>query len=248
MSKSQVVKELHRSARKNFTRRSYEMRGIDDTHQIDLVEMIPYALENKNHKYILVVIDTFSKYAWVKKLKNKSGPEATRAMELIFKENPNRIPKNIQSDLGKEFYNSKFQNLMRRYNINHYSTFTKCKASIVERFNRTFLNKLWQQFSLQGSHKWLKQLDDIIEDYNSSKHSTIKMRPIDVSESNRNRLLHDIYRANTTIQTTVVPKFKLNDYVRISKFKSIFEKGYTPNWTTELFKIVKVLPTDPITY
>lgn len=74
------------------------------------------------------------------------------------------------------------------------------------------------------------------------------MRPIDVSLVNQKKLLHNVYRANTTIRTTVVPKFKLNDYVRISKFKTIFEKGYTPNWTTEIFKIVKVLPTDPITY
>lgn len=182
MSKEQVVFELHRPARKNFKRRRFEMRGINDTFQIDLVEMIPFASENRGYKYLLMVIDTFSKYAWIKKLKNKTGKEVTKAMEDILKENPDRCPANIQSDLGKEFYNSHFQGLMKHYHINHYSTFTKLKASIVERFNRTFLNKLWQQFSLQGSYKWLAHFENIVQVYNRTRHRTIKMRPIDVNE------------------------------------------------------------------
>lgn len=63
MSKEGVVNEIHRSARKNFTRRAYRMRGINDTFQADLIEMIPYSTVNKNYKYILTVIDVFSKYA-----------------------------------------------------------------------------------------------------------------------------------------------------------------------------------------
>lgn len=248
--KLDVVHELHHSARKNFPRRSFEMRGINDTFQIDLVEMIPYAKENKGFKYLLVVIDTFSKYAWIKKLKNKSGPEVTSAMQLILNENPARIPINIQSDMGKEFYNSHFQKLMKRYHINHYSTFSHLKASIVERFNRTFLNKLWQQFSLQGSHKWLSLIDVIVYNYNHTKHRTIKMRPIDVNVSNEAAILKNIYgqMKKTVIKTNKPQKFNVGDYVRISKYKSVFEKGYTPNWSTEIFKIVKILPTNPTTY
>lgn len=248
MSKAQVISELHYPARKNFKRRPFEMRGINDTFQIDLVEMIPFASENKGYKYLLMVIDTFSKYAWIKKLKNKTGKEVTKAMEEILKENPNRRPANIQSDLGKEFYNSHFQELMKRYHINHYSTFTKLKASIVERFNRTFLNKLWRQFSLQGSHKWLSHFESIVQLYNRTRHRTIKMRPIDVTKHNQYELLRTVYSLKPILKTNKSPKFQINDYVRISKFKTIFEKGYTPNWTTEIFKITQILPTFPITY
>lgn len=248
MSKKQVVNELHHAARKNFQRRSFEMRSINDTFQIDLVETIPFAKQNKGYKYLLMVIDTFSKYAWIKKLKTKTGKEVTKAMEEILRENPHRCPKNIQSDLGKEFYNSNFQELMKRYRINHYSTYTKLKASIVERFNRTFLNKLWRQFSLQGSHNWLTHFEKIVNTYNRTKHRTIKMRPIDVNERNQNILLRSVYKLNGTINANETSKFQLNDYVRISKFKTIFEKGYTPSWTTEIFKITKILPTHPITY
>lgn len=246
MSKEQLVNELHHAARKNFQRRPFEMRGIDDTFQIDLVEMIPFANENRGYKYLLMVIDTFSKFAWIKKLKNKTGKEVTKAMEEIFKENPTRCPKNIQSDLGKEFYNSNFQQLMRRYHINHYSTFTKLKASIVERFNRTFLNKLWRQFSLQGSPKWLALYEKIVNTYNRTKHRTIKMRPIDVNAQNQNELLNSVYKMRFVLKKS--PKFHVNDYVRMSKYKTIFEKGYTPNWTTEIFRISKILQTHPITY
>lgn len=248
MSKEQVVNELHHSARKNFPRRRYVMRGVNDTFQADLVEMIPYSTQNCGYRYILMVIDVFSKRAWAEKLKNKTGVEVTKAMTSIFENYPNNIPHNMHTDQGKEFYNTHFQRLMRTHNINHYSTYSKLKASIVERFNRTILNKLWRQFSLQGTHKWLSQLQPIIWKYNRTVHRTIKMRPIDVDRQNEDRLLHTVYKNNQMVNINVKNKFKINDYVRISKFKSLFEKGYTPNWSTEIFRIAKVLPTEPITY
>lgn len=248
MSKEQVVNELHHSARKNFPRRHYVMRGMNDTFQADLVEMIPYSKQNGGYRYILMVIDVFSKRAWAEKLKNKTGEEVTKAMKSIFVNNPNNIPHNIHTDQGKEFYNQHFQRLMRTHNINHYSTYSKLKASIVERFNRTILEKIWRQFSLQGSYKWLNILQPIIWKYNRTVHRTIKMRPIDVEKQSEDRLLRTVYKNNQVVNINVKNKFKINDYVRISKFKTIFEKGYTPNWSTEIFRIVKALPTEPITY
>lgn len=250
MSKAGLVRELHRSARKNFPRRKYVMVGIDDTFQSDLIEMIPHAKQNRGYKYILVVIDTFSKFAWLEALKNKTGVEVTKAMRSIFVKNPNRIPRSLQTDKGKEYYNSTFQNLMKSYHIKHYSTHTTKKASIAERFNRTFLNRLWYEFSMQGSHKWLNLLQPIVNAYNSTVHSTIKMKPIEVEKSNENRLLNTVYRQNQTIDifNDKQNKFKIGDYVRISKYKHLFEKSYTPNWTVEVFKITKMLPTTPVTY
>lgn len=253
MSKKDVVQELHRGARRNFPRRSYVMRGINDTFQADLVEMIPYAQQNKGYRYILMVIDVFSKRAWAKELKNKTGEEVTKAMASIFAEYPNHIPRNLHTDQGKEFYNHQFQSLMKKHGINHYSTFSKMKASIVERLNRTILNKIWHQFSLQGSHDWLSNLQRVINEYNASHHRTIQMKPIDVTEANQSDLLKTVYKQsenpfNLYKLNNRKSKFKVNDYVRISKFKALFEKGYTPNWSTEIFQISKILPTKPITY
>lgn len=247
MTKQGVVNELHKPARKNFIRRSYVMKGKDDTFQADLVEMIPYATVNRNFRYILCVIDTFSKYAWTMPLKNKTGEEVTKAMREIF-EKDKRIPKNLHTDQGKEFYNSKFQALMKTYRINHYSTFSKMKASIVERFNRTLLSNLWKMFSFNGSHKWLNILQSVTSLYNNSVHRTIRMKPIDVNDENSEELMQTVYKYNNTLNTSINAKYKLNDYVRISKYKSIFEKGYTPNWSTEIFQIHKILCTNPRTY
>lgn len=240
----------HRSARKKFPRRSYVMRGINDTFQADLIEMQPWSNQNRGYRYILMVIDVFSKRAWAIPLKNKTGPEVTQAMATIFKTNPQHIPRNMHTDQGKEFYNAQFQQLMRTHEINHYSTYSTLKASIVERLNRTILNRLWRLFSLQGSHKWLNNLQSIMDSYNETKHRTIKMRPIDVNAQNESLLLRTVYQKNQTLANKAKnkPKFKVNDNVRVSKYKSLFEKGYTPNWSTEIFKIVKVSPTEPITY
>lgn len=248
MSKKQVVEEIHRAARKHFPRRHYIMRGLNDTFQVDLVEMIPYSSQNRGYRYILMVIDVFTKRAWAKELKNKTGEEVTKAMTSIFSKNLEHIPRNLHTDQGKEFYNQNFQKLMKKHGINHYSTYSKLKASIVERLNRTILNKLWQQFSLQGSHKWLNHLQSIMKLYNSTVHRKIKMRPIDVNAQNEKYLLHTVYKENYSLYVNKINKFEEKDYVRISKFKTLFEKGFTPNWTTEIFQITNILPTEPVTY
>lgn len=248
--KQQIVDELHRNVRKNFPRRSYVMRGINDTFQADLIEMQPWANQNRGYRYILMVIDVFSKQAWAKQLKNKTGVEVTQAMATIFKTNPQNIPVNMHTDQGKEFYNTHFQRLMHTHGINHYSTYSTLKASIVERLNRTIMNRLWRVFNLQGSHKWLNNLQPIMDSYNSTKHRTIQMRPIDVNKQNEADLLRTVYRKNQTLNVYAkkTNKFKVDDHVRVSKYKSLFEKGYTPNWSTEIFKVVKISPTEPITY
>lgn len=245
MSKLELVNELHRQARRNFVRRKTQMMGIEDTLQADLVEMIPYASKNKNMKYILTVINIFSKKAYARALKNKTALEVTRAMTSILNSMNHPIQK-LHVDEGKEFYNTPMKKLLQQRNINIYSTFTTKKAAIVERFNRTLKNKMWKQFSLRGSYKWIDILQSLVSDYNQTKHRTIKMKPDDVTRNDENFLLNTVYKPIETIPSKA--KFKIGDFVRISKYKHVFSKGYTPNWTTEIFKIRKVQKTSPITY
>lgn len=243
MSKLQVVTELHRPARKTYPRRHVITKGIDDLWQVDLVEMIPYARTNKGYKYLLTVIDVFSKYAWAEPVKTKSADNVTTAMLKIFK--LGRVPKNIQSDHGKEFYNSKFKKLMSDYGINHYSTFSTMKASVIERFNRTLKEKMWFEFSLKGKYEWIPILADLLKRYNEKKHRTIGMAPVSVTKKVEKQLLDTVY---SHLKIAGPAKFKIGDHVRVSKVKSIFEKGYTPNWSAEIFVIKKVQITNPVTY
>ncbi|XP_066587590.1 uncharacterized protein [Prorops nasuta] len=239
--KKQLVQELHVPARRNFPRRKVIIRGFDDLWQADLVDMRYYV--DTGHHYILTVIDTLSKYGWAVALKAKSGKEVTTAMGKILKSG--RCPKNLQTDNGKEFYNNEFQLLMKKRGINHYSTYSTLKASIVERWNRTLKTEMWKRFTLDGSYKWRNILQQLVDDYNARRHRTIGMRPVDVKPEHAEHLLATVY---SNIKIVGRTKFKAGDFVRISKYKNAFAKGYTPNWTTEIFQITKVQRTNPATY
>lgn len=243
MSKIQVVNELHRSARKNFERRKTLMIGIGDTYQIDLMDLNQHAKENKNYKYILTVVDIFSKYAWTIALKTKTGKEVTDAMKSILI--GGNVPKNIHSDQGTEFYNSQFQKLMQEYHINHYSTFSVKKAAMCERLIRTLKQKLWKKMHFRGSYNWIDLIDGVVQDYNNTKHHTIKMKPKDVRKKHEKPLLKTVYKYKNKMKPL---KFQTGQFVRISKYKSAFDKSYTPNWSAEVFKIRKVQRTQPVTY
>ena len=122
MEHERLVEELHKPARRNYTRRNFDARGLDETWQADLVEMIPYARDNKGYRYLLTKIDIFSKYAWAIPVKRKTGKDVSEAMIFVLVKG--RVPKNLQTDRGKEFYNADFQKLMSRYKIKLYSTYS----------------------------------------------------------------------------------------------------------------------------
>ena len=149
-------------------------------------------------------------------------------------------------DQGKEFYNSEFKALMQRYDITLYSTFSNLKA-ICERFNRTLKGKMWKQFSLRGTYKWADIVNDLLFDYNNTKHRTIGMKPKDVTARNEMSLLRNVYGRPRVNRTRKI-KFKVGEKVRISKYEHIFEKGYTPNCMLEIFTISEVKNTGPVTY
>lgn len=172
MSKQQVVREIHSYARKNFSRRKYTMYGIADTLQADLIEMQPYKRENRGHRYILIVIDVFTKMAYAEPLKDKTGSEVTHAMDKIIQKVRRKHHyvniKNLQTDDGKEFFNRLMKELLDKYKINHYSTFSLMKASIVERLIRTIKRRLYIEFSLQGNYRWINILQQVIDNYNDT--------------------------------------------------------------------------------
>lgn len=243
MSKQDVVDELHRPARKNFARRRTIIKGLDDLWEADIGEFRNYSRDNKSFKYILFVIDAFSKYLWTEPLKTKNATDVKDAMSKIVRSG--RTGNNLLTDMGTEFYNKHFKLLMQKYNINHYSVYSTKKAAIAERVIRTIKNKLYKHFSLTGKYKWIDVLTPITDQYNKTRHRTTGMRPCDVTSKNEKILLSSVY---SNIKVKGKSKFKLGDIVRISKYKSLFDKGYTPNWSTELFNIVKVKITNPATY
>ncbi|XP_031781452.1 uncharacterized protein LOC116416626 [Nasonia vitripennis] len=108
---------------------------------------------------------------------------------------------------------------------------------------------MWKQFSLRGSFKWYDVLSELLTAYNSRKHRTIGMEPKDVTAANVELVMKKFaYEVVAAMQQQQKPKFKVNDKVRVNKAKNLFEKGYTANWSTEIFTISRVRRTKPVTY
>eukprot|EP00732_Lithocolla_globosa_P001254 Lithocolla_globosa_v1_NODE_591_length_3661_cov_41.346644.p1 type:complete len:354 gc:universal NODE_591_length_3661_cov_41.346644:876-1937(+) len=235
---------LNKQALKNFQRRRVYAGGIDVQWQIDLADLSRLSKENKGFKYLLTVIDVLSKYAWAVPLKTKTGPEVRAALDKIFASG--RIPKIIQSDDGKEFYNSRVQELFKKHNITHFSTNNETKASIVERFNRTLKGRMYKYFDVTQSFRYIDVLDDLLEGYNNSYHRSIKMKPSEVNQDNEHQVLSSLYSDDVHMDRQ--PKLKVGDHVRISGVKHIFGKSFEGEWSIEVFKISEVLNTQPPTY
>ena len=195
---------------------------------------------NRGVKYLLAVIDIFSNYGWLVPLKDKSGKSVATAFKQIFKE---RKPTKIWVDKGKEFYNKDVKSL-----IELYSTENEEKSSVVERWNRTMKEKMWKYFSANSTSVYIDVLDDLVEQYNNTRHSSITMTPVEASKkTNEIQVWRNMYPEHVEIKTYHA-RLSVGDKVRITKKKKTFEKGYTPWWTEEVFTISAVQNTSPVTY
>ena len=241
----QFAEELHKPIRRKFTKRRVFVKGVDEIWAADLVEMQRFSDWNKGIKYLLMVIDVFSKFGWIEPLENKKGETVASAFEKIFK---CRQPRLLWTDKGKEFFNKNVKQLLSRKNIKLYSTENE-KSSVVERFNRTIKQKMWKMFSTNNNTVYFDKIDELLKDYNSSFHRSIQMSPVAASDiKNSNRVFANLYSGEIYKQVKK-PKFRIGDRVRISKYKrKLFDKGFTPNWTEEIFVINEILNTKPVTY
>jgi hypothetical protein len=202
---------------------------------------------NNGYKYMLNVIDVFSKYAWSIPMKNKTGVTTLEAFRQIAKES-GRIPKHIWVDRGLEFYNKDVNSWLKENEIIMYSTYSEHKSCVVERFNRTLKEMMWKKFTAENTRKWIDMLDKLMKIYNNKVHSTIGMSPVKASKKEKEMtVLQNIIDKTRSIPITKA-KFKTGDKVRISRLKATFEKGYLPNWSEELFIVDKVQNTVPVTY
>ena len=136
-------------------------------------------------------------------------------------DNSSRKPNKIWVDKESEFYNSSFKKCLKDNDIEMYSTHNEGKSVVAERFIRTLKNKIYKHMTAVSKNVYIDKLDDIVNEYNNTYHRTIKMKPIEVKD---NTYIDSIKEVNDKD-----PKFKVGDHVRISKYKNIFAKGYTPN-------------------
>lgn len=244
---SQETYTLHKPVQRIFFRNKYVLSNYNVLWQADLSDLRSYSKYNDGYNYIICVIDVFSKYAYVRAIKNKNSENIKHCFESIFAE-ANATPTHIQSDKGTEFVSKDVQNFLKDRNINYYTTNNPdIKASVVERFQRTLKMRMWRYFTYKNTYKYIDVLQDLVYGYNHSYHTSIKMCPCDVSENNIMIVWNNLYdrKRNRNETRTQTPNFNVGDYVRITKYKHIFQKGYESNWSDEVFIISSIIERSP---
>ena len=239
--KSQPSYTLHRRVVKKFRRRKIIASGIDSIWQADLMDVSKTASSNNGIKFLLTVIDVVSKFAFVRPLTGKDSAQVANAFKDII--GGERKPKKLNTDQGREFLGLKFQQVLRDNNIGFYTSKDEIKCAIVERFNRTLRERIARYMTHKGD-TYINKLQEIVQAYNSSKHRSIGMAPKDVNKTNEDKVWNRLYGKQHRIKF----EFEIGDTVRLSRLKSVFEKGSTQRWTTTLYTIVERRTTDPATY
>ena len=213
---------MHKPVIKKFNKRKVYSQFKDNIWGVDLADTQSLSKKNKGIKYLLCVIDLFSNYAFVVPLKDKKEISIVNALNEIIKQS-NRKPNKIWVDQGGEFYNHVFKKWLSDNDIIMYSTFNEGKSVVAKRFIRTLKNKLYKHMTATGKNVYYDVLDDIVNEDNNTKRKTIKMKQKDVKNGNK-RVYIDEHNKKSA-------RYNVGDRIRISKFKNIFAKGYTPNWS-----------------
>jgi hypothetical protein len=151
-------------------------------------------------------------------------------------------PMKIQTDSGKEFESPAMQRFFAENNVEQFSVKSQFKAAMVERFNRTLKSKMWKYFTHNNTHRWLEILPQLIAGYNKAFNRSIGTAPEGVNEETE----MEMWMMNEPGEVHSTPTgVEVGDTVRISKSKHVFEKGYLPNWSTEVFEVTRILNTKP---
>ena len=221
---SQPTYTLHKPFRTKYNRRKTLSRGLDHNWQADLIDFQSIKKENQNYQYILCVIDILSRFVAVCPLKNKTGAETTRGFEKILQKT-GRKPVKLQTDDGKEFYNIKFRTFLKDHSIIHYSSRSETKASLIERWIRTFKRRLFKYFTYKITLAYIPVLDDFVKSYNSRPHRSLNYAtPNDVTKENEQKFwkMQFNYR-NKKVNQYSISNYKPKKYpnTKIYKIKQI---------------------------
>ena len=216
---TELAKEFNKSIIRKCKKKEHSF-FIDNIWGADFADMQLISTFNKRIRFLLCVINIFSKYVWVIPSKNKKGTTITNVFQNILDES-NCKPNKIWVDKSSKFYNRSMKSFLQNNNVEMYSTNNEEISVFLERFIRTLKNKIYKYMTSISKNVYIDKLDDIVNKYNNTYHSTIKMKPVDVKSST--------YIDSSKEINNKDPKFKIGDIVRISKYKNIFAKGYVPN-------------------
>ena len=220
--------------KKNYVTNKTDVYHIDDIWSLDILDLKDYGPENnKRYRYVLVVIDNFSKFGWTVSIKNKNAQSIKDSFENILISSKRR-PNLIETDRCKEFYKYFFQDFLNKNNIKLYSRNSSYGAVFAERFNRTIKDLLKKIVFERGDANWIDVLLKIMKHYNNRIHCSTKLTPIQASlKKNEGYVYENLLDKREKIN----PNFEINDLVRVAELKKTFSKSDATNWSYKLYKI-----------
>ena len=195
-----LAKEIFRPQITKFRRERIITLYKDETWSADLIDKSSLTKYNNIYKFIITVIDIFTKYAWAIPLLNKFGLSITNGFKTILSEGPqggseSRKPEKLWVDRGSELYNKTIKSLLKEYETKLYSTYNDLKAVLIERFNRTLLNIINKSMFINSDGNWVNIINDADITYNNNIHSTINITPVDASNNpDKVRYIRNLFR------------------------------------------------------
>lgn len=236
---------LMRPRRVRFPRARTVAAGLFTDIQIDLADFQALSRHNRGYRYLLVAIDVLSKQVFVEPVRSKKGEDVTKALHMIIQRMP-MIPMRVFSDKGTEFKNRQMKELFEKEDMEKLeATHSSVKASICERAIRNIKMRLYRYFAEAHTLNWVDIVQKVVNGINHSRSRVHGMRPVDVTFSNAQKVWEKIYGniLSTKIKKgkeKIKPKFNKGDFVRMSRDKGHFEKGYLPNWGDEILEIDQI--------
>ena len=201
--------------------------------------------------------DAFSKYIWIKPLKQKTVHNVLLAFQSIYQKYSD-FPVELSTDKGKEFKNKQVETFFLQNDVEYFSSEGNTKAQFAKCTIRTFKGLMLKYMCLHNTKRYLDILPELGRTYSDTYKYSIKMRPSDVSEKNMRQVFYNLYDAIipdliandllTSRKHLKAQTLKKNDYVRIQLKLGVFSKRYANTFSGELFQIKKILPSKPVTY
>ena len=231
--------------KKNYPTNKTDVYYIDDIWSLDILDLKDYGPENnRGYRYVLVIIDNFSKFGWTSPLKNKNAQTIEDSFENILISSK-RKPNLIDSDRDKGFHNNIFQDFLNKNDIKLYSRNSSFGSVFAERFNRSIRDLLKKPVFEKGDGNWIDVLQTITKKYNRRIHSLTKLTPIQASIKKNEGY---VYKNLLDKRKKVKPKYEIGDLVRTADLKKTFSKGDTTNWSYRLYKITEIINDTIPTY
>jgi hypothetical protein len=235
---------LHKPQRHIFKRRPVMCPTIDYMWQADLIVYKDYSRQNHGFRNILITVDCLSKMIFTEPLKSKTAQSVHDGLLVIFKRSK-RSPSKIQSDFGGEFWGGITKNMLAARKITLYKSFSKLKASVVERYVRRVKSVIARNMTHRNTKNWVDYLQDITTSINNSFNRSILMAPSKASKINESLVWHNLY--DKVIKAKVLkPKYVVGQNVRISRGRILFRKGYEETYSREIFRIRAITMLRPI--